>query len=404
MAYFIHDIAVLVQKYAPTYGICVYSPIIAQAVLESAQGTSELAIRAKNVFGLKYNPAQPNRCPSAIGYYVKDGSEQNPDGSYTSSTMLWQKFNNLEDCVIGYFDFINTSRYANLKGVTDPRTYLENIKADGYATSLQYVDNLIRVIETYNLTKYDKGVDIVSKELIVALDAGHGYNTLGKRCMKAIDPNQTREWWMNDRIIDKVERKLASYNAKIVRVDDTTGNTDVSLANRVKKANNANADVYISMHHNAGINGGNGGGTIVFYYSSKAVRATQAQDLYDLLVSETKLVGNRSDKVKKYAYYVIKNTNMPAFLVENGFMDSKTDVPIILTEEHAEKTANALVKFLERDFGLTKKVVAEPKEEPKEEYKGLYRVQVGAYGEKANAEAMQTKLKYAGFDSIIVKN
>lgn len=43
-----------------------------------------------------------------------------------------------------------------MKGVTDPRQYLENIKADGYATSLKYVDNLMAVIERYDLTRYDK--------------------------------------------------------------------------------------------------------------------------------------------------------------------------------------------------------------------------------------------------------
>ena len=113
---FIEEVAGYVQKYAPQYGIKVHSPIIAQSILESAKGTSELAISAKNIFGLKYNPAQPNRCPTAIGHYIKNGSEQNADGTYTSSNMLWQKFINLEDCVIGYFDFINNSRYANLKG------------------------------------------------------------------------------------------------------------------------------------------------------------------------------------------------------------------------------------------------------------------------------------------------
>ena len=62
----------------------------------------------------------------------------------------------MENGVIGYFDFINIPNYKNLKGVTDPRKYLENIKADGYATSHKYMDNLMRVIETWHLTDYDK--------------------------------------------------------------------------------------------------------------------------------------------------------------------------------------------------------------------------------------------------------
>lgn len=150
---FIKQIAALVKKYAPSYGIKVYSPIIAQAILESAYGTSELAVNACNYFGLKY---REGRCKTCIGIYDKVGSEQNKDGSYTSSTMKWCKFEDMENGVIGYFDFTNISNYSNLKGVTDPRKYLENIKADGYATSLNYVDNLMSVIENWSLTDYDE--------------------------------------------------------------------------------------------------------------------------------------------------------------------------------------------------------------------------------------------------------
>ena len=150
---FIEQIAAFVKKYAPSYGIKVYSPIIAQAILESAYGTSELAVNACNYFGLKY---REGRCKTCIGIYDKMGSEQNKDGSYTSSAMKWCKFEDMENGVIGYFDFTNISNYSNLKGVTDPRKYLENIKADGYATSLDYVDNLMAVIKNWSLTDYDE--------------------------------------------------------------------------------------------------------------------------------------------------------------------------------------------------------------------------------------------------------
>ena len=78
MSNFIEQIARLVVKYAPSYGIAVHSPIIAQAILESASGTSELAVNANNYFGLKY---RKGRCKTCIGIYHKVGSEQNPDGS-----------------------------------------------------------------------------------------------------------------------------------------------------------------------------------------------------------------------------------------------------------------------------------------------------------------------------------
>ena len=156
MSDFIERIAMYVQRYAPSYSIEVHSPIIAQAILESGKGTSELALNANNFFGLKY---REGRCKTCIGIYHKVGSEQNPDGSYTSSAMKWCKFADMENGVIGYFDFINIKNYANLKGVSDPKTYLELIKADGYATSLKYVDNLMAVIEKYDLRKYDKKED-----------------------------------------------------------------------------------------------------------------------------------------------------------------------------------------------------------------------------------------------------
>ena len=150
---FVDDIAKYVQKYAPMYGICVYSPIIAQAILESANGTSELAKNCNNFFGLKY---RGNRCKTALPKpYEKKGSEQRPDGSYVVTIMYWYQFINMENGVIGYFDFINIPNYANLKGITSPKKYLETIKADHYATSINYVQNLMAVINKYNLTKYD---------------------------------------------------------------------------------------------------------------------------------------------------------------------------------------------------------------------------------------------------------
>lgn len=149
----IEQAAMYIRKYAPQYDIKVCSPILGQLILESGRGTSELAVNANNYLGLKY---KVGRCPSAIGIYHKVGSEQDPNtGQYASSAMQWCKFANLEGCIKGYFEFISHSRYTNLKGVTDPKKYLELIKADGYATSINYVANVWNVIQTYNLTKYD---------------------------------------------------------------------------------------------------------------------------------------------------------------------------------------------------------------------------------------------------------
>jgi len=187
----------------------------------------------------------------------------------------------------------------------------------------------------------------------IAIDAGHGYKTAGKRCLKSLDSNQTREWALNDRIADKLEELLRIYDCDVQRTDDVTGNKDVALATRVKTANNFGADIFISLHHNAGIKGGKGGGTVVYYY--KATDKTEAQKLYNAIVAQTGLYGNRANKTPYGNFYVIRNTKMTALLLENGFMDSATDVPIILSEAHADKTAQGILNYLVANYELKKK-------------------------------------------------
>ncbi len=194
---------------------------------------------------------------------------------------------------------------------------------------------------------------------IIALDAGHGMCTAGKRCLKSIDPLQTREWYLNDRITDMVEAELTvAYDCAVFRVDDTTGAKDISLSARVKAANNAGAVFYMCTHHNAGLYGRPGGGVSVHYNKfGKPDRAQMAQRLYNAVVAQNQLVGNRSKKIVAANLYVLRNTNMPALLLENGFMDSPTDTPIILTQAHAQKTAEGIVNFLVTELKLEKKIV-----------------------------------------------
>ena len=154
---FIEEIAKYVNKHRETYGIKVASPIIAQAILESAWGTSNKVYSkangyTHNYFGLKY---RKNRCSIASGWFIEGSAEQLKTGEYISISAKWFKFSSMENCIIGYMQFTNTTNYKSIKGVTNPKTYLENLKKAGYATSLKYVDNLMNIIEKYNLTRFD---------------------------------------------------------------------------------------------------------------------------------------------------------------------------------------------------------------------------------------------------------
>lgn len=148
---FIAAIAPYCQKYAKQYGFKVASAAIAQACLESAFGTSNKA-KYHNYFGLKW---RPNRVTVNKGTFTDSGSEQNANGSYTSISTSWYSFENMEKGVEGYFQFINIANYKKVKEATNAYDYLKAIKDAGYATSLNYVDNVYNVVKTYNLTQYD---------------------------------------------------------------------------------------------------------------------------------------------------------------------------------------------------------------------------------------------------------
>lgn len=395
---FIENIALLIKKYAPKYNINVCSPIIAQAILESASGTSELATRANNYFGLKY---RENRCPTAIGYYIKLGSEQNPDGTYVSSAMKWMKFSDMENGVIGYFDFINISNYSNLKGVKNPKTYLENIKSDGYATSLNYVENLMNVIEKYNLTRYD---DIENEKeegnkMIFNVHAGH--NPDGKTACGAIGfvKESTEARLVKNEVISQL-RELG-HTVYDCTCDNGTSQSDV-LKKIVAKCNDHKVDLDISIHFNAGAGDSVGNnkttGTEVYVYSSSSKAKPYATNVCNA-ISE---LGFRNRGVKyNPSLYVLKHTVAPAMLIECCFVDDKDDVELYNYKE----MASAIV------YGITGQRVEDKVEEDDlpsgsetstGDGKTLYRVQVGAYSVKANAENMKKKLEEAGFDAIIV--
>lgn len=147
---FIETIAGYVQKYAYVYGITVHSSIIAQAILESGWGESKLAATYHNYFGLKCGTKWKGKSVNL------STQEEYTAGTLTTIKDNFRVFDSIEEGVKGYFEFIQLSRYQNLKGITSPKKYLETIKADGYATSSTYVQSNMKIVEQYNLTKYDE--------------------------------------------------------------------------------------------------------------------------------------------------------------------------------------------------------------------------------------------------------
>lgn len=195
----------------------------------------------------------------------------------------------------------------------------------------------------------------------VALSAGHYLGTPGKRCAKELDPNETREWVLNDRIVDRVEKQLSKYNGiETLRVDDTTGKKYVSNEARAAMSNSWKANLYTAVHHNALGEVFDGGGISAYIHSKNAKPGAERwlQVLYHAAVDATGLKGNRATPMAKKALVECGAPNCPAVLLECGFMDSTVDLPIILTDEYAYKLADGLAEAIAKEAGATLKSAA----------------------------------------------
>lgn len=134
------------------------SVVIAQASIESAVGTSELAVNANALFGIKKNEWTGR-------VYIKDAVEQNPDGSYrTDANEEWRAYDSWEQSVVDHNNYIatrstdggKTLRYAPVIGCSDYILACQHLQQCKYATSQKYAETLINYIKKYNLTQYDE--------------------------------------------------------------------------------------------------------------------------------------------------------------------------------------------------------------------------------------------------------
>lgn len=201
----------------------------------------------------------------------------------------------------------------------------------------------------------------------IAYCAGHYMETAGKRLPKSLDKNETREWVLNDRVADYFAKAAAEYEGvELLRTDDPTGKTFIDIPDRVKKANNWKADLYIDMHHNAAGQVFSGGGVIAFSYPGSSKGKAYRDAIYEAVIAAGGIRGNRSQPKQEKAYDSLTLSNMPAVLMEYGFMDSTVDAPIILTDAYAKKVAYGTMAGIAKVAGLKKKAAPAPAPKPAE--------------------------------------
>ena len=218
----------------------------------------------------------------------------------------------------------------------------------------------------------------------VFLGVGHGGSDPGAVA------NNTKEKDLNLSIALACRDELIRHGVSVKMSRDKDENDTIS--EEIKECNAYGPDLAVDIHNNAG--GGDGGE--VFYSHLGGKGKTLAENI----LAEIVKVGQNSRGIKtrvnsqgKDYYGFIRQTSCPAVIVECAFVDNASDLKILASESQRKDMGVAIAKGVLKSLGVA--------------YQGekasLYRVQVGAYLIKANAEAMQKKIKAVGFDAFIVK-
>lgn len=227
----------------------------------------------------------------------------------------------------------------------------------------------------------------------IAIDAGHGINTPGKR-----SPTGEREWTFNDKVVRAAMTKLSEYeNVQLLRTDDASGNVDAPLAARTNQANSWKADIFISVHHNAledewadheGVE------TFVYVPMSENPKSKKLADCVHPRIVKTMQSKDRGIKEKNLS--VLRNSNMPAILTEGGFMDSRSDIKKLRNDKFLKAQGEAIALGIVEYFGLTQKPLPKPIVTPavkSASTKKKYRIFTGTFDSKESAARASDKLK-----------
>lgn len=179
---------------------------------------------------------------------------------------------------------------------------------------------------------------------------------------------------------------LTQYGVE-VKMSRTKDEND-TLSEEIRECNTFSPDLAVDIHNNAG----GGDGAEVFHHYGGGTGKTLAINILDEIIKtgqNSRGVKTRKNSAGQDYYGFIREVKAPAVIVECAFVDNATDLEILATEGKRKSMGQAIAKGILKTLGV--------------EIQGdrLYRVQVGAYSVKSNAEAMLEKLKAAGFAGYI---
>jgi N-acetylmuramoyl-L-alanine amidase len=198
---------------------------------------------------------------------------------------------------------------------------------------------------------------------LIACDDGHGLETAGKRTPAFSDGTVIRENQFNSAVAKLFAEEMKRCGCETIFTAPT--DADTSLSARVKTANNAKADLFISFHFNAftGTWESSKGGVSTHYYKN----STKSKKLAELVQAELiKGTVQENRGIVPGSLYVCKYTDMPTVLIEAGFMDVTKEAELMLDvnfqKEVAIEAAVGVCKYL----GIPYVEEVQPQPVPKE--------------------------------------
>lgn len=196
---------------------------------------------------------------------------------------------------------------------------------------------------------------------IVAVDDGHGLKTAGKRSPDNYLENEFNHY---TKIYLKFELKRCGFKM----VDCSPSRKDNSLPNRVKLANDANADIFVSIHFNAMGSTWQKWATGIetFYHGGSSKGKILAEKVQKRLMQGTKMQdrGIKSDKsIYTNGFYVLRYTKMAAILTECGFMDNREDRVLMESDSYKRECSKEICQGICDYFNV--KYIPEKKETKK---------------------------------------
>lgn len=173
---------------------------------------------------------------------------------------------------------------------------------------------------------------------------------------------------------------------------------DDDMYKRVNESNAFCADLHVAIHTNATVKHNVTGGTQILLYTLTGENKKAGQAVFDRLAPIT--VGKSAEKlIAKPDFYECKAAKGITVYVEAEFHDTKAGSDFII--KNTTQIGEAIAKGICDYYGI-KIIETVQAEKPATDSGKLYRVQCGAFKNKDNAQALQKKLKAAGFEAVIV--